>query len=540
MRQEEILLDLVRQGYEPEGEIKDFPLEIVSQMLYEQVKQGNKLDVDVFERGKNRGIPNGGFAHRQSDQGEAFWTEVLGEDNLETAFRKYYEFNERNIELYCYALDLLVLQNPSLEFKGEISGFPVEVVAMMIAESINQTGYSNYENFERNPDVGFTWRFSPEGKAFWSKLINYKDFKPFFTEYPDLENECKQIRNLNAIKSGKIKKDISVKDFMKDNKSNLQALERRSKEVFDLTVELLTQLQILEDRKKQAKVEPKAKPKAKSKAKPKAKKEEPKNTTTTPKPKKEKSKPKEVVIEDIDFDDDDLDFAKGGVVKDLNKHFEPYEDYYYSYYVQENKDGTYKLTVSYGDKRGYPRDAEIKAMRKNPPLLPSGFEYSNSSAENYDGSPMTMLSIKESDMYYDDRDYQENEFDGQAYWTIKKKAKSKSKKKEAEYKPKPKAKSKGKKGKTYKFETPMPFSMAKEDLIEGGYDDANIKQIKGSDAFTISEITIKDAPLIGTLAGVEELLQEVIMYKKEKGNWVMVDYLGNKIEQEISLDDLDF
>ena len=145
-----------------------------------------------------------------------------------------------------------------------------------------------------------------------------KDFKTFFTEYPDLENECKQINNLYAIKSAEIKKDISVKDFMKDNKSNLQALERRSKEVFDLTVELLTQLQILEDRQKQAKVEPKAKPKSKSKAKPKAKKQEPKKKTTTPTPKKEKSKPKEIVVEEeIDFDDDDLDFGKGGTTIDL-------------------------------------------------------------------------------------------------------------------------------------------------------------------------------------------------------------------------------
>ena len=266
MRHEDILLDLAKQGYEPEGEIKVFPLEIVSHMLYEQVKQGNKLDVNVFERGKNKSKISGGFSHKESDQGEAFWTAVLDEDNLETAVRKYYEFNpERNIELYCYALDLLIAQNPSLEFKGELSGFPVEVVAMMIAETMNQGGYENYQTLEKDVNIGFTWRFSPEGKSFWSKVILDKDFKTFFTEYPDLENECKQINNLNATKSEKLKKDISVKDFMKDNKSNLQALERRSKEVFDLTVELLTQLQILEDRQKQAKVEPKAKPKAKVK-----------------------------------------------------------------------------------------------------------------------------------------------------------------------------------------------------------------------------------------------------------------------------------
>lgn len=317
MRQEDILLDLAKQGYEPEGEIKDFPLEIVSQMLYEQVKQGNPLDVSVFERSKAKSKIFGGFSHRESDQGEGFWELVLLEPNKEAAFRKYYEFNERNIELYCYALDLLIAQNPSLEFKGIISDYPIEVIAMMIAESMNQGAYVPYQTFEKDITIGFTWRLSPEGEEFWSKVLGNKDFKTFFTEYPDLENECKQINNLNAIKSGKIKKDISVKDFMKDNKSNLQALERRSKEVFDLTVELLTQLQILEDRQKQAKVEPKAKPKAKSKAKPKAKKQEPKKKTTTPTPKKEKSKPKEVVIEELDFDDDDLDFGKGGTTIDL-------------------------------------------------------------------------------------------------------------------------------------------------------------------------------------------------------------------------------
>lgn len=298
MRQEEILLDLVKQGYEPEGAIKGFPLEIVSQMLYEQVKQGNALDVDVFERSKNSGKPSGGFTHRDSDQGEEFWTAVLGVGDKEIVLRKYYEYNARNIELYCYALDLLTVQNPSLEFKGQISDFPIEVIAMMVAENINQGEYVSYEILEKDIDLGFTWRFSPEGYSFWSKVIMDKDFKIFFTEYPDLENECKQIRNLNVTPKAP-KKDISVKDFMKDNKSNLQALERRSKDVFDLTVELLTQLQILEDRQKQVKVEEKAKPKAKSttkpKAKPKAKKEEPKKKTTTPKPNKIKAQTFELV-----------------------------------------------------------------------------------------------------------------------------------------------------------------------------------------------------------------------------------------------------
>ena len=311
MRQEEILLDLAKQGYEPEGDIKGFPLEIVSEMLYEQVKQGNDLRVDVFEKSRNKSRITGGFTHRDSDQGEKFWTDVLDTSNInrEPSFRSFYEYKARNIELYCYALDLLIAQNPSLEFKGEISGFPIEVVAMMVAEDINQGGYASYQSLEKDVNLGFTWRFSPEGEGFWSKVILDKDFKTFFTEYSDLDIECKQIRNLNVTPKA-LNKDISVKDFMKDNKSNLQALERRSKEVFDLTVELLTQLQILEDRQKQVNVEPKAKPKVKTK--------QPTKKTTTPKPKKEKSKPKEIVVEEeIDFDDDDLDFGKGGTTIDL-------------------------------------------------------------------------------------------------------------------------------------------------------------------------------------------------------------------------------
>ena len=62
--------------------------------------------------------------------------------------------------------------------------------------------------------------------------------------------------------------------------------------MFDLTVTLLTQLQLLEDRQKAPK--PKAKKKTKKKT-----------TKPTPKP---------VVEEVLDFDEDDLDFATGGKI----------------------------------------------------------------------------------------------------------------------------------------------------------------------------------------------------------------------------------
>jgi len=307
MTRDDILIELHSNKYKPKGDLEGLPMEIIAIMLFEQVNQGNPLDVSVFESDRNSGSPNGGFTHRVTYLGNEFWKTVLDPAMGDDGIHAFYDEYNRTLNVYQYFVDKIIRND--IEFTGEIESFPTPVVAMMMAEQWNQGKPTNIEVFFKDSEAdktigGFDWVVSPEGEEFWERVIGNKDFDFFFETYPQTKFDT-------------TKKSISVKDFMKDNKSNLQALERRSKEVFDLTVELLTQLQLLEDRKKQAKVEPKAKPKAKSKAKPKAKKEEPKNKTTTPKPKKEKSKPKEVVIEDIDFDDDDLDFGKGGTTIDL-------------------------------------------------------------------------------------------------------------------------------------------------------------------------------------------------------------------------------
>ena len=101
---------------------------------------------------------------------------------------------------------------------------------------------------------------------------------------------------------------ISVEDFTNQNKDKLQKLKIRDEKVFDLTIDLLAQLKVLEKRVEEEKEQELKKTKSKKK-------------TTTPKPKKEKSKPKEIVVEEeLDFDDDDLDFGKGGNIelKDLD------------------------------------------------------------------------------------------------------------------------------------------------------------------------------------------------------------------------------
>lgn len=54
------------ENYTPKGEIKDFPIEVIEWMLTEQVEQGNKQDVTVFERSSGAPIHKGGFDWKKS------------------------------------------------------------------------------------------------------------------------------------------------------------------------------------------------------------------------------------------------------------------------------------------------------------------------------------------------------------------------------------------------------------------------------------------------------------------------------------------
>jgi hypothetical protein len=96
-------------------------------------------------------------------------------------------------------------------------------------------------------------------------------------------------------------------------------------------------------------------------------------------------------------------------------------DWLISYFTSE-KNGKFYVGVSASGKRGYPRDADIKALNTSKPSLPSGYEYVTGTAVNmYSGKPITIKTIKEADDYYDDRGYTEYEFQGEVYYEVIKK-----------------------------------------------------------------------------------------------------------------------
>ena len=71
------------------GAIKDFPIEVVQQMVNEQVKQGNKADVSVFQDRATAIYKCGGFAWAYAVGGETFWNDVISRGKFNVLFQKY-------------------------------------------------------------------------------------------------------------------------------------------------------------------------------------------------------------------------------------------------------------------------------------------------------------------------------------------------------------------------------------------------------------------------------------------------------------------
>lgn len=71
------------------GNIKDLPLEIVQQMVNEQVKQGNKADVTIFQKNISANSEQGGFDWIDAKDGGDFWCEVMYGKNFDLFFEKY-------------------------------------------------------------------------------------------------------------------------------------------------------------------------------------------------------------------------------------------------------------------------------------------------------------------------------------------------------------------------------------------------------------------------------------------------------------------
>lgn len=77
------------------------------------------------------------------------------------------------------------------QIKGDIEGFPIEVVEKMLSYQQRQKGYSCVSIFCKSRgdgNEGFDWYNTPEGFTFWEGVILNRNFDLFFKKYPKTES----------------------------------------------------------------------------------------------------------------------------------------------------------------------------------------------------------------------------------------------------------------------------------------------------------------------------------------------------------------
>jgi hypothetical protein len=90
------------------------------------------------------------------------------------------------------------------KFKGQLIGFPEEVVNKMLDYQVKQGNKHDVTVFEDNScsgkeDGGFRWRETPEGIKFWSRVISSRNFDLFFQQFPKVEEKSYEQKVLNIL-----------------------------------------------------------------------------------------------------------------------------------------------------------------------------------------------------------------------------------------------------------------------------------------------------------------------------------------------------
>lgn len=166
-------------NYKHKGELVGFPKEVIAKMLEHQKEQTGVANITVFEENISADAKDCGFTWSVTPEGGKFWNTVLGRD-FEEFFKRYpREYREVKTNLRDY------------KQKEGLEDFPREVIYKMLENQILQGNVEDITVFERNPEKGmngggFTWDRSPEGRIFWVKVIQYKEFGTFFAKYPDI------------------------------------------------------------------------------------------------------------------------------------------------------------------------------------------------------------------------------------------------------------------------------------------------------------------------------------------------------------------
>ena len=78
----------------------------------------------------------------------------------------------------------MIYQVKETDLIGDIYGFPIEVVQMMVQRQSEQNGICDVSVFQSARFKGFVWENTKEGAKFWEDVVANKYFDTFFSKYP--------------------------------------------------------------------------------------------------------------------------------------------------------------------------------------------------------------------------------------------------------------------------------------------------------------------------------------------------------------------
>lgn len=96
-------------------------------------------------------------------------------------------------------------------YKGQLEGFPKEVVDKMLERQFEQKGVLNITVLESNRFGGFRWKDTIEGLEFWEAVVDEKNFDKFYERYPkqntmDKKTLMQQLLAADPSKEAELKK----------------------------------------------------------------------------------------------------------------------------------------------------------------------------------------------------------------------------------------------------------------------------------------------------------------------------------------------
>lgn len=167
------------------GKIKYFPLAVVQAMCEEQYRQTGNFDPSVFFKKPDASTDRNGFSWAESKEGYTFWSRIINGKN----FILFYMYKGIS-----YIEDLSLYKVTKKDLKGDLEGYPLEIVRAMLIEQVLQGNPMNIDAFSNYviagaENGGFDWVSSRQGREFWESVIGNRNFKRFYAEYKN-NYEC--------------------------------------------------------------------------------------------------------------------------------------------------------------------------------------------------------------------------------------------------------------------------------------------------------------------------------------------------------------